>query len=157
MTDDSSNAGLLSRLYYLGVGAVAGTVATVVMTVFRMSISRSLPPTDEFWTQLGSGVVDTDSVPDVLPALGLHVVYGAGGGAVFGAAVGPLLTGREVNRERLSTLLGTGYGLALSVFGRWVLVEWLLDQDLDPDERFVFHMGHLVYGLTLGNWFGAYE
>jgi hypothetical protein len=26
---------------------------------------------------------------------------------------------------------------------------------LDADERLVFHVGHLVYGLTLGTWLGS--
>jgi hypothetical protein len=31
----------------------------------------------------------------------------------------------------------------------------LLGMDLTSDERFVFHLGHAIYGLTLGAWYGS--
>jgi hypothetical protein len=36
-----------------------------------------------------------------------------------------------------------------------VLLEGLLGMDLEPDERWIFHVSHAVYGLTLGSWFGS--
>ncbi|WP_202935124.1 hypothetical protein [Halorussus amylolyticus] len=152
--DDAGPRPRIARLRALALGSVAGAVATGVMTAFRMPISHSLPPTGPFWAKyVGGG--DPDQY--VREALALHLLYGTGAGAVFGVAVSGALAGAksEVERERRATALGVSYGLALSAFGMKFLLERLLEMDLDPDERLLFHLGHVVYGLTLGAWFGS--
>ncbi len=42
------------------------------------------------------------------------------------------------------------YGLARSVFGTQVLFKQILGKVLGPDEGVVFHVAHVIYGLTLG-------
>ncbi|MFC6724873.1 hypothetical protein ACFQE1_10920 [Halobium palmae] len=89
-----------------------------------------------------------------LPAVVLHLLYGTLAGGAFGGLVG---TSEHRRRERslhLWTGLGAVYGLVLSELGLHVLLERVNDQDVPPDERFLFHLGHLVYGLTLGAWCG---
>lgn len=142
-----------SRRRALGLGAVAGLIATVVMTAFRMPISHSLPPTGPFLAKYVGGEPDDYR----WQALALHFFYGSSGGAAFGVAVSRTLDGAEgeIGRERRATALGVAYGLLLSAFGKRVLLERMLDMDLDPDESLMFHLGHVVYGLTLGAWFGS--
>jgi hypothetical protein len=141
-------------------GTVGGFVATLVMTAYRLPISRSLPPTARFWaTYVGGG--DEDDYP--VQALALHLFYGTVGGALFGAA-GALLGGNgsnsenpdaEARREEVGLLAGVAYALALSVFGERVVLRRLLGMDPDRDESLVFHVGHVVYGLSLGTWIGS--
>ncbi len=131
---------------------MGGAVATVVMTAFRIPITDSLPPTAQFWAKYVG-----DEGPDAYPvqALVLHLLYGMGAGAVFGAVFTPQSEGPEVRQERRGTALATGYGLLLSVFGTRVVLKRLLGLDLEPDERWIFHLGHAIYGLTLGAWLGS--
>lgn len=151
---ERSNDGRNERLHGLVVGLAGGAVATAVMSAFRIPISRSPPPTAWFWaTFVGDGVPGDYVGRGLL----LHLLYGTLGGGVFGVLVGPSIAGREVTQERRATLLGAVYGVALSAFGVWVVLDRLLGLELDPDERFVFHVSHLVYGLTLGTWFGSRE
>ncbi|MFC4448973.1 hypothetical protein [Halorussus aquaticus] len=152
-------------------GARAGFVATLVMTAYRLPVSRSLPPTALFWSKFVSGD-DPDDHPII--ALALHLLYGAVGGAIFGAltpfdagssagSTGSHEPGRSTDddhretasREVVGLLWGSVYALALSVFGERVVLERVLDMDPEVDERLVFHAGHLVYGLSLGTLFGS--
>ncbi|WP_224447867.1 hypothetical protein [Haloprofundus salilacus] len=135
------------RNHPLVTGVWAGAVATAVMTLFRLPVARSLPPTGAFWEQYAGGD------PDALgPAFLLHFLYGVGGGVAFAVVVGRTLRDRGL----IATLLGgVLYGLLLSVFGTQVVLGRLLDMDLDADEAIVFHAGHVVYGLTVGIWFGT--
>jgi hypothetical protein len=133
------------------VGAEGGLVATVVMTAFRLPISRSLPPTDEFWRQY----VRRDDDSATLPAIVLHLCYGIGAGVVY-AALGPRVTGTsEARAELRGVVTAVAYSLVLSVFGLRVLLRGLLGEELDPDEALIFHLGHVVYGITLGAWLGS--
>ncbi|WP_245708104.1 hypothetical protein [Halobacterium jilantaiense] len=61
-------------------------------------------------------------------------------------------TDSENEQEAGGVVLGALYGLALSVVGERVLLGGLLSTDLDATESLVFHVGHLVYGLSLGSW-----
>ncbi|WP_135826359.1 hypothetical protein [Halorussus ruber] len=141
-----------SRRHRLAEGTEGGLVATLVLTAYRLPVSHALPPTAEFWSKFVAG---GDSADHTLPALVLHLLYGAGAGALFGALF-PAREPREtVGRELTGLLLATGYALALSVFGERVVLGRLLDMDLEADESLVFHVGHLVYGLTLGTWLGS--
>ena len=157
----ASGPGLDTRLVE---GAKAGLMATLTMTVFRLPLARSLPPTARFWTKFVSGG-DPDDHP--VPAIALHLLYGVFGGIGFGLFA-PMETGRDAaggpetdeheetaRNEAVGLLAGALYGLALSVFGERVVLERVLDMDPAADERLVFHAGHLVYGLSLGTWFGS--
>jgi hypothetical protein len=122
------------------------------MIGFRVPISRSPPSSANFWARyLG----EESGEPALGPGLFLHLLYGTIAGAVFGAGVTPRLSGSDTNRERSAALAGIVYGASLSLFGRIVLLDWLLDLDLDADERFVFHVSHLVYGVALGTFLGS--
>lgn len=134
-------------------GAIGGLLGTVTMTVYRLPIARSLPPTEEFWDRYAPG--DRDAGP--LLSLLLHLGYGTGGGLAFGAAFARLVSADsgESKREAAGIGLGVLYGAVLSAFGARVLLSRLLDMDLDPDERLVFHVGHAIYALTLGTWVGS--
>jgi len=136
----------------LWLGVRGGAIATTVMTLFRIPITDSLPPTAQFWAKfVGSG--NSDDYP--IQALVLHFLYGIGAATVFAAALAPRIRGSEVHKERQGTLLATLYSLLLSVFGTKVVLERMLEMDLDPDERWIFHVSHAIYGLTLGAWLGS--
>lgn len=62
-------------------------------------------------------------------------------------------------RERDLGVIGLAlmYGLALSVFGTRFVFHYLLDEKLEPDEAVIFHVGHVIYGLTLGTWISFRE
>lgn len=133
-------------------GVKGGFIATVVMTAFRIPIARSLPPTADFWAKyVGTGGPDEYTVQGIL----LHLLYGAGSGAVFASFCFPRKTGSEAKKERQGILWGAVFGLLLSVFGVQVVLKRLLDMDLEPDERLIFHVSHAIYGLTLGAWIGS--
>lgn len=133
-------------------GANGGVVATIVMTAFRIPIARSLPPTADFWAQyIGGGDPDDYTLQGLL----LHLLYGAGGGVVFALLGEPSESGSETKKEWKGILRGTTFGLLLSVVGVQIVLKQLLDMDLDPDERFIFHVSHIIYGITLGAWAGA--
>jgi len=126
-------------------------VATLSMTLFRMPTSKSLPPTARFWaTYVGSG--EPEDYPVI--ALVLHLLYGVVSGVLF-AFLTPGSGDSEATAESKGALLGTVYGAALSVFGTRVVIERILKTDPDTDERLVFHISHVVYGLTLGTWVGS--
>lgn len=132
-------------------GSLGGIVATVSMTVFRMPTSKSLPPTARFWaTYVGSGEPEDYTVTALL----LHLLYGVMSGVVF-ALVTPGSEDAEEVAESKGAILGTIYGIALSVFGMRAILGGLLGTDPDSDERLVFHISHVVYGLTLGTWVGS--
>jgi hypothetical protein len=155
-SDRTTGPGLGARFVE---GGKAGLVATLVMTAYRLPISRSLPPTAEFWAKFVSGG-DPDDHP--VAAIALHLLYGAGGGMAFGA-ITPLGSERTssddsretAQREAVGLLWGVVYSAALSIFGERVVLGRLLGMDLDVDESLVFHAGHLVYGLTLGTMYGS--
>lgn len=135
-------------------GAVGGFVATLVMTAYRLPIARSLPPTAAFWEQyVGDG--DAEDYPAI--GLLLHLAYGVGGGVAFGALYAALGIEREPDhvQETRGLVLATLYGGALSAFGSRIVLGRVLSMDLDPDEALVFHVGHVIYALTLGTWVGS--
>lgn len=122
------------------------------MTAYRLPISRSLPPTANFWaTYIGGGDPDQYVVEGIV----LHLCYGAVAGGVFGALVPRRGSDPEARREAVDVVWALGYSLALSVFGSRVVLARVLGMDMEPDEALVFHLGHLVYGLTLGTWMGS--
>lgn len=139
---------LTDMVYY---GSLGGLVATLSMTVFRMPTSKSLPPTAEFWAKyVGSG--DPEDYPVI--ALVLHLFYGVASGIMF-ALLSPGRGDSEEVAESKGALLGIVYGIALSIFGSRVVLGRILNQSLETDEVLVFHISHVVYGLTLGTWVGS--
>lgn len=139
-------------------GAEGGAVATLVMTAYRLPVSRSLPPTAEFWSKFVSGDGPYDH-PVI--ALVLHAVYGI----MAGIGLALLLPSREPiddesgvgppspSGEVRLTVLGLVYGLVLSAVGEKIILGMVLD--IDPDDWFAFHIGHVLYGITLGAWVGT--
>lgn len=141
------------------IGLVAGGLATVAMSAFRTPVSRSPPPPAWFWAEYVAGGDPSDYW---VPGAVLHLFYGTVAGGAFGLlAGGSRSDGQTGDRTRetsgRTTLLGLLYGAALSGFGVAVLMRRVLRLDLARDERFVFHLAHLVYGLTLGAWFGTVD
>lgn len=136
----------------LARGVAAGVHATAVMTLYRIPITDSLPPTADFWAKY---VGDGDPGDYPLQGLVLHVLYGAAGGAAFAVLFERLAGGPTVQRERRGALLGGIYGVVLSAVGRIAILEGQLGMDLEPDERWIFLVSHVVYGLTLGSWLGS--
>ncbi len=132
-------------------GLKGGAIATVVMTAFRMPISKSLPPTANFWARY-AGNGNPDEYP--LPAFVLHLLYGATGGGIFG-----FLFAKE-NREDESqsgvelrdVVEGLVFAVVASLFGTRVVLRRVVKMDLERDEALTFHVGHVIYGLTLGAW-----
>lgn len=128
-------------------GVVGGLLGTATMTGYRAPLFAGLPPTAEFWSQFVAGG-DPSEYP--VQALLMHFLYGAGAGGVFGAVAAAvdvdLLEGRTVT----SMLLATGYSVLLSVFGSRIVLRRLLGIELSSDEALVFHVGHVIYGLSLG-------
>jgi len=147
-------------------GLEGGALATLVMTVYRLPVTRSLPPSAEFWATFVAGGRPDDHP---LAALVLHFAYGIGAGGVFAA----LVSGRaSLNRDRTrsflddsvnappdrsdevtATMVGLLYGVALSVVGERFVLGRLLGTE--PDDWFAFHVGHVLYGVTLGAWVGT--
>lgn len=135
-------------------GVVGGLLGTTVMTLYRIPVFRALPPTAEFWAEyVGPG----DAEQYWTQGLALHVLYGGAAGGVFGLLFSRLEFETEGERRLGGIGCGLGYGVALSAFGTRVVFPVLLDEELDPEERLVFHVGHVLYGLTLGTWLPAGE
>ena len=91
----------------------------------------------------------------------MHALYGVLAGVGFAlmassrdpvrgeSGVGPPSPAGEVSM----TVWGLVYGLVLSAFGETVVLRAVLG--VDPDDRFAFHVGHVLYGITLGAWVGT--
>ena len=134
-------------------GIKGGLVATIVMTVFRLPMFRALPPTAEFWaTYLGEKPAEAYQFHGLV----LHVVYGSMAGAAFGPVFAIANRHYPGNRNYLALLTGLIYGVILSLIGTRLIFPYLLREDLQEDEALVFHVGHIIYGLTLGMWFGTH-
>lgn len=135
-------------------GAIGGLIATALMTMYRFPLFRALPPTAEFWAMFVRG-----GQPEQYPIAGLllHFLYGATAGGVFGVSCNLLTFRTQRDRRIAGIFLSLLYGLVLSVFGSRVLLKRLLDEAVTPDERAVFHVGHVIYGLTLGTWLSSRE
>lgn len=149
MNESTADTG---RIRSFALGLRGGTIATIVMTAFRMPISGSLPPTADFWAHyIGSG--DADDYP--VAAFVLHFVYGAVGGGLFGALFSHGGGKTRAGIELSDLARGVVYSLVFSLFGSRVVLRWMIGMDLERDEALIFHVGHLIYGLTLGAWIGS--
>lgn len=124
------------------------------MTLYRFPVFRALPPTADFWAKyVGRGD------PKAYPGTGLilHFLYGGAAGGLFGVGISQVDFRSARERDLGAIGLSLVYGLALSVFGTRVIFQHLLEEELEPAEALVFHVGHAVYGLTLGTWIGSRE
>lgn len=144
----------LGILQSAGRGVVGGLVATVLMTLYRFPTFRALPPTAEFWAMYVAG-----GEPEQYPVEGLvlHFLYGGVAGGLLGLAFSLVDVRTARTRRFTAVALAVGYSLLLSVFGTRVVFRRLLGEELDDDERMVFHIGHVVYGLSLGTWLQSRE
>lgn len=135
-------------------GVIGGLIATVLMTLYRFPLFRGLPPTAEFWAMFVRG-----GDPEQYPVAGLvlHFLYGGAAGGLFGLGFSMIDFRTERDRRLGAIALSLVYGVVLSVFGMRILLRRLLGEELDPDEGTVFHVGHVIYGLTLGTWLSSRE
>lgn len=140
------------RIRSLVLGLKGGAIATIVMTAFRMPISHSLPPTANFWAHY-IGSRDADNYPII--AFILHIVYGIVGGGFYGVLFSRTNSETRTRIELNDLIRGAGYSLALSQFGSRIILQRMIEMDLEWDEALIFHVGHLIYGLTLGTWIGS--
>lgn len=134
------------------LGLKGGIVATVVMTAFRVPISHSLPPTANFWARYVGGGEPEDHP---FPAFVLHFVYGIVGGGVFGLLLDEPDGQTRAEIELRDLVRGFSYSFVLSLFGTRVVLGRLVGMDLERDEALIFHVGHLIYGVSLGAWVGS--
>lgn len=133
------------------LGLIGGTFATLVMTLFRMPISSSLPPTANFLARFVGGEPDDYT----LSAFALHIGYGAAAGGLYGFLFEGAGSRTRAGIELHDSVRALVYSFGLSVFGSRVILAGLLRMDLDRDEALIFHVGHVVYGLALGAWIGS--
>ncbi len=140
------------RAMIRGIGG--GLIATGLMTLYRFPLFRALPPTAEFWATFVRG-----GEPEQYPIAGLllHFLYGGVAGGVFGVGFSLIAFTNERDRRLGAIGLSAVYGLALSVFGTQVIFKRMLGKELEPDEGVVFHVAHVIYGLTLGTWMSSRE
>lgn len=130
-------------------GLVGGFVATCVMTLYRLPVFRALPPTAKFWAMYVQPGDPEEFGPE---AAFLHALYGSFGGVAFSLLYAFLASRVDTDDERLGVVGGLVFGALLSLVGTRLVLAILLDESLDDEERLVFHVGHVVYGLSLGTW-----
>lgn len=124
------------------------------MTLYRLPIFRALPPTAEFWARyVGGG--DAEDYP--IQGFVLHLFYGMVAGGVFYPLFVAISRRSPNHRDLLGVVCGAGYGLALSLIGTRIVFRRVLDRGLESEHALVFHVGHLIYGLTLGTWLASRE
>lgn len=143
-----------SRSRAFARGVLGGLLGTAVMTLYRFPLFRGLPPTAEFWAQYVRG-----GEPEQYPVAGLllHFSYRGAAGGLFGLLVAHTPFSSERQRHLGAIFLSLAYGLFLSVFGMQILLKRLLGETLEADESAFFHVGHVIFGLTLGAWMSARE
>lgn len=139
------------RLRAVSLGLAGGGFATLLMTLFRMPISDSLPPTANLLARYVGG--DPEDYP--WSSMILHFGYGAGGGGLFGLLFSECGDPTRDDIELRAIALGLGYSLAFSLFGSRIILGRVVGMDLDDDEALIFHIGHAIYGLALGAWIGS--
>lgn len=129
-------------------GLIAGLIATVVMTMFMMTMGDdSPPPTAALWAKFVG-----DEGPEAYMKQGmlLHMLYGIGAGVAF--AVGATTLGLDVGAGVLvgSVLWGLAFGLVLMVGGMVFWMRIVLAMEPDPKTMGAFGFFHVVYGVVLG-------
>lgn len=131
-------------------GLFGGALATLVMTMFMMTLGGdSPPPTALFWSKYVE-----DGTPDefMMQGMALHFVYGIGAGGLLAAI---LVAGSvDVADTVLTVGAGLGYGFVLFVFAAVFWMNVILDMDPEPADVGQFLLFHLVYGTVLGGVLG---
>lgn len=138
------------RVLMQGFGG--GLVATCVMTVFRMPISRSLPPTANFWAQYVAGGELEEHRAE---AMVLHFFYGAVAGSVFASIFTAIDPRTFLEPETEGLVAGFLYSIPFTWAGEMIMLRRMLGMNLESNESMIFHAGHLIYGITLGAWIGS--
>lgn len=132
-------------------GLKGGFIATAVMTLYRVPVFRALPPTAEFWAKYLGGEAEQYTLSGIV----LHFLYGSVAGAVFGVLFTRFGLRQRQTREWDGIVTGSLYGVVLSLFGTEVIFRYVLGRELESEHELVFHVGHLIYGLTLGTWMSS--
>ena len=131
-------------------GLAGGLVATIIMTMFMMTLGDdSPPPTALFWSKyVGNGPPDEY----IMQGIVLHLIYGTIAGGVFAIGVGILGVG--VASLGSGLLWGLAYGILLFIGAAvfWMNIVLGVDADMKMVGMFLFF--HLVYGAVLGAWIG---
>lgn len=132
-------------------GLVGGFVATIVMTVFMMTLGDdSPPPTALFWSKyVGDGTPDQYMMQGMI----LHPLYGTVAGAVF-AVLATALGFISVATLGSALLWGLVYGFVLFTGAAMFWMNIVLGLDADRKMVGMFLFFHLVYGAVLGVWLG---
>lgn len=133
-------------------GVAGGIVATIVMTAFMMALGDdSPPPPAVFWATYVGGGDPGEYMPQ---GMVLHLLYGTGAGAVYGAigAAGAFVftPAGLVN----GVLNGIVYALILFVVAAVFWMNVVLDMDAEHREAAMMGGFHLIYGVVLGAWVG---
>lgn len=139
-------------------GALAGTVATLPMSLFMLGAQKAglmgkQPPehiTESFLDRIGIRK-RPDEAEDVLAALN-HFVFGAVGGAIYGL----------VRRERVPEVpQGMAFGLAMwaASYKGWVPAAGIMpDPDHDrPGRPTAMIAAHLLFGGALAGFYQALQ
>ncbi|MFC4408785.1 hypothetical protein [Haloarchaeobius iranensis] len=131
-------------------GLAGGLVATILMTVFMLTLGDdSPPPTAALWAKFVGSAGPEAYVPQ---GMVLHLLYGVGAGAAFALAL-PLVVG-EVSLAT-AVALALAYAVGLTIVGAVVWMKGVLGVDPDRATAMQFGFFHLVYGLVLGGFLGA--
>jgi len=129
-------------------GLVGGLIATIVMTVFMMTLGDdSPPPTALFWSKyVGDGEPDEYMMQGMV----LHMLYGIIAGLVFVVVV-PLI-GISIGSMTTAVLFGLAYGFVLFLGAAIFWMNVVLDIDAEMPMVAMFLLFHLIYGAVLGVW-----
>lgn len=128
-------------------GLIGGLLATIVMTVFMMTLGDdSPPPTASLWAKY---VGDEGPESYMLQGMALHMLYGIGAGVVFALGVTALGLGVGTSALTTSLLWGVVYALALTIVGAVFWMRVVLAMEPEPAMVGMFAMFHLVYGVVL--------
>ena len=129
-------------------GLVGGLIATIVMTVFMMTLGDdSPPPTALFWSKyVGDGEPDEYMMQGMV----LHMLYGIIAGLVFVVVV-PLI-GISIGSMTTAVLFALAYGFVLFLGAAVFWMNVVLDIDAEMPMVAMFLLFHLIYGGVLGVW-----
>ena len=132
-------------------GLVGGLLATIVMTMFMMTLGDdSPPPTAQLWAKY---VGDGPAEEYMMPGMALHMMYGIGAGVAFVLVVPALGFGLETLLTAVA--FGAAYGIVLTVVGMVLWMRVVLAMEPDPKMMGMFTVFHLVYGVVLGAIVGS--
>lgn len=157
-TTDQTNSGsvlginLRQNRHPITLGFQGGLIATCTLTVFRLPVSRSLPPTANFWAEY---VVCGELSEYPEEAMVLHLLYGAVGGSVFAVLFGKFDELSPIPTELDGVLTGILSSIPFSLFGTNVVLDRMLGMEMEQNEVMIFHAGHLVRGCSIGAWVGS--